>query len=89
MKLSSRSECDIGIYRAISVIRHLQTHMCVFFKEKVRGGGDGGRGLDNWDIKIFNATNCERGRRETTIFKIILKNKGHCGSDFCFLSSSV
>ena len=41
-----------------------------------KGGGD------NWDIKIFNATNCERRRREATL-------GGGGGSDFCFLSSSV
>ena len=32
------------------------------------GGGGGGGGGYNWDIKIFNATNCERRRR-----------KGHTG----------
>ena len=27
----------------------------------------GGGGGDNWDIKIFNATNCERSRRVATL----------------------
>ena len=60
---------------------------------------------DNWDIKIFNVTNCERRRREATFVVVVVcvcvcvcggelseffwKNEGHCGSDFCFLSSSV
>ena len=66
--------------------------MGVICKEKVGGG-------DNWVINIFGATNCER-RREAMLGgggglgacpppRNVLKNEGHCGSDFCILSSYV
>ena len=59
-----------------------------FARNKWRGVGD------NWDIKLLNATNCDRGRREYTegvcvVTVSFLKNEGHCGFDFRFLSSSV
>ena len=47
-------------------------------EKSVCGGGGGG---DNWVIKIFGATNCNPPLHKQL--------EGHCGSDFCFLSSYV
>ena len=35
----------------------------------------GGGGDDNWDIRIFNATNCERRRCEATLSELCFKMK--------------
>ena len=60
-------------------------------------------GGDYWAIKILGATYCKHRRLEATLGGVsrhaspppppptpfIMKNEGHCGSDFYFLSSYV